>query len=163
MRKMKSRKILYIIAGVFNCIIGGMGIFFGLIVLLLGGFVKAMFESSLDLVHEFTSSMAEASSEYEYLTTISDAEAIAFIMKIVYIICAVALILGAIWITFGVFNFILVKKHDSVFGTKKFLKHLFVIGSWLLLTLNVANILTTIAVYKKDKSADTQQKLYTAS
>ena len=159
---MKTRKILYIIAGVFNCIVGAVSVVFSLLVLLLSRLVKKMFESSEGLVDNFINEMAEI-EEYAHLKDLSSAEAVDYVMKIVYVLCIVFLIIGAIWITFGVLNLLLNSRHERVFSSKRALKHWFVAGSWLLLGLNVANILTTVAVYKKDKNVITEHKLYTAS
>jgi len=159
---MKLRKVFYLIAGIFNCIVGGISVAFSVLVLLLSSLVKTMFESSGELLDEFVNELAISDQKYSYLASATDAEVVSFIMKIVYIFCLVFLIIGAIWITFGVFNILLKNRHDSVFGSKKYLRHLFVVGSWLLLGLNIANIFTTIAVYKKGKDA-VIQKLYTAN
>lgn len=158
---MKSRKILYLIAGIFNCIVGGIGILFGLLVLLLSSFVRKMFESSTDLVSEFVTELASADSNYAYLQDLSNAEVVSFIMKIVYVTCAILLVICAIWITLGVFNILLKNRHDKVFESKRYLRHIFIVGSWLLMGLNPANILTTIAVYKKNKTP--QPALYSAN
>jgi hypothetical protein len=157
---MKSRNILYIIAGVFNCIVGSLAILFGLFILLLGKIIRQMFESSMDLVHGITKALAEEDpAKYGDLTSLTDTEAVAYVMKFVYIICAISIIIGAIWITLGIINILLKNRHDKVFSSKKYLRHIFVVACWLLMGLNVANILTTIAVYKKIDTKNTQ-KLY---
>ena len=158
---MKAKKILFVIAGVFNTVVGGVALLFGLLVLALGSLVKQMFESSKDLINEFVTQLAAEDSSYAYLTEATESEVIGFVMKIVYIMSAIAIIIGAIWIMFGVFNILLKNRHTTLFETKKYLKHLFVVGSWFFMGLNPANILTTIAVYKKNNT--TPQKLYTAN
>lgn len=161
---MNTRKVLYTCAGVFNCVIGGIGCFFGLMMLLISGLIRKMFESSTEIVDEFVSSLASESSKYEYLLTASNEEILSFIMKIVFIVCAVLLILGLVWITFGVFNIKLSKRHYIFFGRRPKLKLWFVIGSWVLLLLNPANIATTVAVYLKNKNGvEIDATLYSSS
>jgi NADH:ubiquinone oxidoreductase subunit 6 (subunit J) len=93
----------------------------------------------------------------------SNEEVLSVIMKFVYIVSVIVLILAVIWITFGVLNILLSKKHEIVFETKRYLKVLFLVASWLLLWFNIANVLTTIAVCMKNKG-DKKEKvqLYTA-
>lgn len=159
---MKTRKVLYILSGVFNCIIGGLGCFFGLMFLIISKLIKNMFSESGEIVDGFITELAATSKEYEYLLDLSRDEMIAFMMKVVYIMSAVLIILGLVWIAFGVFNCLLSSRHQLVFGNRKALKVIFVVASWLLLTFNIANITTTVAVFLKDKDGMSSQKLYTS-
>jgi hypothetical protein len=159
---MKSRKILYITAGVFNCIVGGLSVLLALLMVLLRGIIRTMFESSSEMIENMVTSLTEADSDYSYLKDLSDSEVVDFIMKIVGILSIAFLLIGALWITFGVFNILLNSRHYTLFSQKPKLKIWFVVGCWLFMGLNVANILTTIAVFKKDKDAEPQPTLYTA-
>ena len=159
---MKARKVLYICSGVFNCVIGGLGCLLGLLFFVLTKVVKNMFSESTDLIDEFVKELAATSSEYEYLLDASKEDIVSFIMKIVFIISAVLIVLGLIWITFGVFNCLLSTRHGLVFGKRPVLKALFIIASWLLLTFNIANITTTIAACLKNKNDNSSQSLYTS-
>lgn len=159
---MKIRKALYILAGVFNCIVGSFAAILGLFMLLFSSMVKKMFASSGQLIDEFVTEMAEMSEKYQYLATASDDEVLSFIMKIVYICALVFLLFAAVWITMGAFNLVLRKKHEVVLENKKHLKIIFVVASWVLLFFNVANILTTIAVFMKVKKDDNKNQFYSA-
>ncbi|MGN0961853.1 MAG: hypothetical protein ACI4PF_06635 [Christensenellales bacterium] len=159
---MKTKKILFLIAGIFNTLLGGMGAFIGVIGLLFNKMLRGMFEASYELVESYIKVIAEQDESYNYLLTASKSEAIDFVMKMVLIVCAVFLIIGLIYIMFGVFNLILSKRNNTALSHKKYLGTLLVVFSWLLMFLNIANILTTIAVYLKPKNTGTQ-KLYTAS
>lgn len=159
---MKARRILYVCSGVFNCVVGGIGCFLGLMFFAISKLIKNMFSNSTDLVDGFISELANTSQDYEFLLNASSEEVLSFIMKWVYIISAILIILGLIWIAFGVFNCLLSTRHYLFFGKHPVMKVLFVIGSWLLLTLNIANITTTIAVFMKDKNVVEMQKLYTS-
>ena len=161
-RIMKARKILYVCSGVFNCVIGGLGFLLGLLFLLLNKFAKQMFSGSGDFINSFVRELVAVNSKYEYLIDSSKDEIVSFIMRIVFILSVVFIVLGLIWIAFGVFNCILFKRHDLVFGRRPVLKILFVVASWILLTLNVANITTTIAVFLKDKNNQNTQPLYSS-
>lgn len=158
---MNKRKLLYTIAGIFNCVIGGIGAFFGLMILFISKVAKNMFSSSTEIIDEFVNSLARESSKYEYLLNSSNEEIISFIMKIVYLFSLFLLICGIIWIVFGVFNLKLSSRHYSFWNKHPRLKLWFVIGTWVLMLFNVANILTTIAVYLKDKeNPEINQPLY---
>ena len=159
---MKARKVLYICSGVFNCVIGGLGCLLGLLFFVLTKVIKNMFSESTDLIDEFVKELAATSSEYEYLLDASKEDIVSFIMKIVFIISAVLIVLGLIWITFGVFNCLLSTRHGLVFGKRPVLKALFIVASWLLLTFNIANITTTIAACLKNKNDNSSQSLYTS-
>lgn len=159
---MKARKVLYICSGVFNCVIGGLGCLLGLLFFVLTKVIKNMFSESTELIDEFVKELAATSSEYEYLLDASKEDIVSFIMKIVFIISAVLIVLGLIWITFGVFNCLLSTRHGLVFGKRPVLKALFIVASWLLLTFNIANITTTIAACLKNKNDNSSQSLYTS-
>lgn len=159
---MKARKVLYICSGVFNCVIGGLGCLLGLLFFVLTKVIKNMFSESTDLIDGFVKELATTSSEYEYLLDASKEDIVSFIMKIVFIISAVLIVLGLIWITFGVFNCLLSTRHVLVFGKRPVLKALFIVASWLLLTFNIANITTTIAACLKNKNDNSSQSLYTS-
>jgi hypothetical protein len=159
---MKTRKVLYTLSGVFNCVIGGLGCFLGLMFFAISKLVKNMFAETSGLLDGFVAELAKTSSDYEYLLDASKDEMIAFVMKIVYILSAVLIVLGLIWIAFGVFNCLLSTRHELVFGKRRALKIIFVVASWLLLTFNIANITTTIAVFLKDKDGINSQPLYTS-
>ena len=159
---MKARKILYICSGVFNCVIGGLGCLLGLLFLALTKVIKNMFSDSADLLNEFAKELAAISTDYEYLLDVSKDEIVSFIMRIVLIMSFVLIVLGLIWITFGVFNCLLSSRHVLVFGKRPVLKILFVVASWLLLTFNIANITTTIAACLKNKNDNSSQSLYTS-
>lgn len=158
---MKARKILYICSGVFNCVVGGIGCLLGLLFFALTKVIKNMFSNSTDLIEEFVKELAATSTDYEYLLDASKDEIVSFIMRIVLIISIVLIVLGLVWITFGVFNCLLSGRHVRVFGKRPVLKVLFIIASWLLLTFNIANITTTIATFLKDKNDNNSQTLYT--
>jgi hypothetical protein len=159
---MKKRKILYICSGVFNCVVGGVGCFFGLMFLALSKLARKMFSESAELINDIITSVDVLGEEYLYLKEASKDEILDFIMNLVYIVSVVLIVLGLIWIAFGVFNCLLSKRHYRVFGKRRGLKILFIVASWLLLTFNVANITTTIAVFKKDKDVEEMQTLYSS-
>ena len=159
---MKTRKVLYVLSGVFNCVIGGLGCFLGLMFFAISKLIKNMFTESSSLVDGFITELASTNAEYEYLLDASRDEMVAFMMKVVYILGAVLIVLGLIWIAFGVFNCLLSTRHQLVFGRRPVLRFVFVIASWLLLTFNIANITTTVAVFLKDKDGVATQSLYTS-
>lgn len=161
-RKMKARKILYTCSGVFNCVVGGIGCFLGFMFFVLSKVIRNMFSESSQLLENLVEELSSISTEYEYLKDATNNEVVDYVMRIVYMVGAVFLILGLIWIAFGVFNCMLSSRHYLFFGKRPVLKVVFIIASWILLTFNIANITTTIAVFKKDKDIMVAQSLYTS-
>lgn len=159
---MKARKVLYILSGVFNCVVGGLGCFLGLMFFAISKLIKNMFTETSSIVDGFITELAASSKDYEYLLELSREEMVGFMMKVVYIMSAILIVLGLIWIAFGVFNCLLSSRHQLVFGKRPILRIVFVVASWLLLTFNIANITTTVAVFLKDKNGNSSQPLYTS-
>jgi len=159
---MKSRRVLYLLAGIINCIIGGLCALFGLFIVLFRNVIVTTFEKSTEILENFAKEMASIDSKYQYLLDANDAEIVDLIMGVVTAVCLMALIYGLVWIALGVFNIILSKKHSIIFSNKKWLKMLLVVGSWVLCLFNVANVLTTIAVFIKEKTVIEADGLYSA-
>ena len=159
---MKSKRVLYLLAGIINCVFGGICAMFGIFILLFKNLISTTFEKGVELLNEFAKAMASADPQYEYLLEASNDEIIKVVMNFVSAVCVIALIFGAIIIALGVFNIILSKKHLIIFAGKKWLKVVLVVVSWLVCIFNVANILTTIAVCLKDKNSVELDGLYSA-
>lgn len=148
---MKTNRILLLIAGVFNIIIGGLGCLLGLSMLLLNKFIRQMFEASFEIVEQFIDTLIASDSSYEYLRDLDNAESLDFVMKSVKIIAVVFLLLGLLYVLFGIINLVVSKKFASGVGIAKGKKVALTIFSWLLLWFNIANILTTIALFLRPK------------
>lgn len=160
---MKTRRRLYLVAGVCNCIIGGLGLLFGLLLLVLGTTIKTMFEKSTDLVSNFAKELSQADPEYAHLADASQEEILDFIFSVVNGFKAVVVIMSLIFILFGVFNLLLRNAHDRVFEGRLWLKIIFVLVSWVVLILNIFNIATTIAVFMKHPDFKKKDQLYVSS
>lgn len=160
---MKTRRILYLVAGIFNCIIGGIAMLFGALFLLLSKTIKTMFSQSTEMLQEFAEELAEADSNYEYLLEASQEEILDFVLSVVNKFKLIVIIFAVIFIAFGVFNILLRRMHDRVFTGRKWLKIVFVAASWLILIFNIFNICTTIAVFMKHKDFETKEGLYVSS
>ena len=156
---MKVKKILYVSSGIITSVVAGMGLFLGLIMLLFNKLIEEMFSSSYEIVEEFIEELSSEDASFAYLKDFSQAEAIDFVMNIVLIMSLIIIVIALIWLTFGILNFLLGNRGEGVFLSKPALRHVFVALAWIFMIVNPANILTTIAVYKKDKT-DTQEKLY---
>ena len=158
----KSKKILFLIAGIFNCVIGALGLLVGGIMLVLQKIIRLVFDSTSGMTDEFVKDLAEVDSEYSYLLSASKDEVLDFIMHIVTIMGLVIFVIGIIWAVFGVINILLTSiTRYNKFESKKWYKVTFLIFSWVLLMFNVANILTTVAVCLKDKDK-VENTLYSA-
>lgn len=159
---MKAKKYLFLIAGILNTVLGGLGVVFGLLMGLFNSLIRQMFDSAYELVERFIQDLASVDADYEYLLTADKAETLDFVMKSVTIITIVFIVLGLLYVLFGVFNILLSKRFEYVLKSKKYLGILLVVASWLLLWFNIMNILTTIAVFLKPKTQEKGYKLYSA-
>ena len=158
---MKAKKVLFVLAGIFNCVIGGIGALLGMLIFVLNRMLKVTFESSFEMVEQYVKDLASQDSSYEYLLTANKTEVINFLIRTINIVGVVLLIIGLIVVVFGVVNLLLSSpKYYSRFRQKKIWKVLLITSSWLIMLFNVANILTTIAVCLKDKELE---PLYTSS
>lgn len=161
---MKAKKILFLIAGIINSVLGGLGVFIGGLGLLLSGAFESMLEQSYELVESYLEALASSEEEFACLAELSKAEAIEYVSKIVTIVCLVLLLLGLLYVTFGVLNLLLCKRDNNILTRKKYLGVLLVVFSWLLMWFNVANILTTVAVCLRPKNdPKTPTKLYSVT
>lgn len=159
---MKTNRILLLIAGVFNVIIGGLGGVLGLSMLLLNKLIRQMFEASFEMVEQFIDTLIASDPSYEYLRDLDNAESLDFMMKSVKIIAVVFLLLGLLYVLFGIINLVVSKKFASGLGIAKGKKVTLTIFSWLLLWFNMANILTTIALFLKPKKQKAEYTLYSS-
>ena len=161
---MKTKRILFLIAGIFNTIVGGGITFLGLLMLLLKRVFRTMLEESYEIVQNYINAMVAEDESYAYLTEYSKPEAIDYVMGIVNIFCIVVVLFGIINLACGILNLLLGKRDCTILNTKKYLGVLLVVFSWLLMPLNAFNILTTIAIcIKKKDNKNIPSKLYSVS
>lgn len=156
---MKKNRILSLIAGLFNIILGSLGTIFGFFMVLLGKLIRQMFESSYEIVEEYINTLVASDPSYEYLLDMNKDESIDFMMKSVKIIAVVFIVLGLLYLLFGILNVLVSKRFARNSDISRGKKIWLTIGSWLLLWFNVANILTTLALFLKPKNM-TEYKLY---
>ncbi len=142
---MKARNVLLIIAGVLKTIVASLMLFFGLLSLVLSGLIRTMYEQSPDALHKSAKELAEADARYEYLLDYTDAQLVDFMMHVVMILCAVAIIWGLIILTIGIFNFLYVKYSEIFLDGKKW-KIIMIVVTWVFSPIVVSTILTTIAL-----------------
>ena len=152
---MKAKKILYLLAGILKSIVGALGVLFGVIILLIGKLARQVFEASGEMLEEMFNELASIDEKYQYLVDAEVSVQLDFVMKICNIFAIIILMMGLIYITLSVINFIFAKKTGLISGEKK--KSIWLcICSWVFSFLNISTILTTIAAAlgkKKDKSS----------
>ena len=149
---MKAKKILFLLAGIANCVMGGFGVLLGGLVLILNRVLRLSFEASFDFVENYIKELVSQDSEYEYLLDVSKEEAIDFVIKSCNMLAVAMFLLGAVVVVFGIINLLLSsQKHYAKFKQKKIWKVLLITSSWVIMCINVVNILTTIACCLKDK------------
>lgn len=158
------RKILYISSGIINCVCGSIVSGLSLLMLLLSGIVRKLFENSYELVEGFIEGLVEVDpNKYSYLLEYSREESIDYIVKIAVITCIVFLVIGLLNILMGVLNIKLRNSHDRIFDGRLGRKIGYVLLTWCITGANlVSSIATTVAVFLKG-SGKTENKLYSAT
>ena len=146
----KAKKVLYLIAGILKFVGGGLVGLLGLLMLLVSGVVRKVFESSMDSVKIMIEGLAEAEEEFAYLLDMGLEEQIDFIMNVCRIFAVVLIILAIVYIVIGVFNIKFYKRTGTM--VKEGAKSVWLcIVSWLLSFLALSTILTTVAACLKVK------------
>ena len=159
---MKAKNILYLLAGICNCVFGGLMVLFSLMAFLIKGTIRSAYIQSEAVLKDFVEELVSIDEEFSYLLDYSSEQVVDFIMKLVTIFAVCVLVMGLIWIAFGVFNILFSSVWKFEIQKKKGWRITFVVISWLLLWFNVSNILTTIAAFLKVKIKD-KTPLYSAS
>lgn len=155
---MKAKKILFLFAGLLKVLVSALFILIGLLILLLGSLVKSMFKQSYELVESFLNELVTADASYSYVLEYTQDQAVDFVMGFVNIFTLVMLIWGFIWLTFAIINFVLSKRGESPSKGKSIALTIF---TWLLTFINISNILTTIALFLKEKRPKNQSNINT--
>lgn len=148
---LKAKRILFMSSGILKCVISGlMVLLFGLALLLLG-MLREGFLANTESIEILINELVAIEPKFEYLQSQSVAESVDFILGIVKIISVVLLIMGLVGIALGVFNLLFAKFYKSwlLCNTKR--KVIFTILTWLLYWELVTNILTTVALYLRDR------------
>lgn len=145
---MKAKKILYLIAGILKIAASSVVLLFGILFLLLGQLFRSVLKASYSIVEQTIKELIATDASYSYLESYTQEQAIEFIMKYVNIMAIFAILIGLIWLAFGIINVLLFKRPQNL--TKK--KGIWLlIGTWILTFINISNILTTIAIFLKEK------------
>lgn len=95
--------------------------------------------------------MVAGDESYKFLQSYTQEQVIDFVWGMVAKLMLVALVIALVVIVFAVLNFILSKKCEAALGKNKKLGTILVVFSWVLMTLNIANIFTTLGVYLKPR------------
>lgn len=145
---MKAKKILFLIAGILKIVVSSVILLFSILFLCLGQIFRTVLKTSYSLVEQVVKELVATDAQYAYLESYTQDEAIEFVMKYVNIIAIMAILVGLVWLALGIINVLLYKRPQRL--TKK-LGIVFVIFTWLLTFINISNILTTIAVFLREK------------
>lgn len=159
---MKTNKILFLIAGILNSIIGGIATLLVLLIFMLSNFIREMFSTSYEIVEKYIEAIVAEDPSQKHLLSLSETEAIDYVLDSVYMLFGVILAIGLIVLVFGIINLLLSRRHNNIIVRKKYLGTVLVVLSWLLMPINIINILTTIAVYLKSKDNNSHLSLYSA-
>ena len=159
---MKAKNILYLLAGIFNCVFGGLMVIFSLMAFLIKGTIRTAYAQSESVLKDFVEELVAIDDKFSYLLDYNSEQVTDFIMKLVTIFALSVLLVGLIWIAFGVFNILFSNIWKFEINKKKGWRITFIVLSWLLLWFNISNILTTIAACLKVKIKD-KTPLYSAN
>jgi len=150
-KTLKAKRILFMSSGILKCVISGFVVLlFGLALLLLG-MLREGFLANTETINMLINELVAIEPKFEYLQSQPVAESVDFILGIVKGISIILLIMGVCGIALGIFNLLFAKFYKSwlLCNTKR--KVIFTILTWLLYWEPVTNILTTVALYLRDR------------
>lgn len=148
---MKAKKVLFTTSGVLRLVACGcLILLFGLI-LLLGNTIKQAFLNDYSYIEGILQELVAEDPSYEYLLSAPHEEVINMIMQPIIYFSIFMLISSCVGIVFGVFNLIFAKKYDNILKCNTRNKVIFIVFEWIFGLGLASNILSTIAVFLKDK------------
>ena len=148
---MKSKVILFKTSGILKIVLAGTIFLLFLLVLLLSGVLKNFYLDNYTLVEEMVAETVRNDPSQAFLQTTEDAEVVDYIMKPVIQLALFFVFYGLIGIGFGVLNLVFTRKYDDLIGDKTSKKVWFVVMQFLFAVGIITNILSTVAVFVKDK------------
>ena len=148
---MKSRVILFKTSGILKIVLAGAIFLLFLLVLLLSGVLKNFYLDNYTLVEEMVAETVQNDPSQAFLQTMENAEVVDYIMKPVIQLALFLVFYGLIGIGFGVLNLVFTRKYDDLIGDKTSKKVWFVVMQFLFAVGIITNILSTVAVFVKDK------------
>ena len=151
---MKTKKILFTTAGVFKCVVGGCIFALFLLVLLLSGLIKDVLVQDGELLQQMVQELVQEEAEMAFLLEYSNAEIADYLLGTVNIFAIVMIIVGLCAITLGVFTLIFAKKYNTMLQNRLKRKIIFTVLDYVFYIGLIANILTSVAIFTKDKSVD---------
>lgn len=151
---MKTKKILFTTAGVFKCVVGGCVLGFFLLMLLLTGVIKDTLLQNTELFEELLEGAISGDSSMAFLQDMTNSEIADYLMKTVNGFALFMVFLGATSLTLGIFTCIFAKKYEFMLKCKTKRKVIFTILDYIFYIGLIANILTTVAMFIKDKPTE---------
>ena len=149
-----AKKVLYLLAGILKCAIGGLVFLIAALLVLLRGLFETILRTDPSVVEDMVGGLIESSESYAYLSTYSQEQCIDFVLDTAGRFGIVFVLISLIWIAIAVFNFILCKKISKSDTKKKFTLILTVV-SWVASPLFISTILTTVgACLRKRKHSE---------
>ena len=151
---MKTKKILFKVSGILKIVVGvgTLGLF--LLILLLNGLMKEALLHDITAVNEIVESMIMDNPEYEFLLDLNPEELVSYLLGTVTPICIFMIVWGLTSIGVGVFTIILSNKYDYWLRNRIGRKIVFTIIDYIAYIGLISNVLTTVAVFIKDKPID---------
>ena len=150
---MKTKKIMFVIAGIINSLIGGITLLLSIIMLLLKSAVATILKTG-DACQELVDELIDSDASYEFLNSYSIDQVVDFVWGMLSKVLIFAIAISMVLIMFAIFNFIFSKKCEQLLSRKKAMGTVLVVFSWLIMTFNIANVFTTLGVYLKGNSND---------
>ena len=148
---MKSRVILFKTSGILKIVLAGAIFLLFLLVLLLSGVLKNFYLDNYTLVEELVAETVQNDPSQAFLQTMENAEVVDYIMKPVMQLALFFVFYGLIGVGFGVLNLVFTRKYDNLIGDRTSKKVWFVVMQFIFAVGIITNILSTVAVFLKDK------------
>lgn len=147
---MKINKIMFVIAGIINSIIGGIVFLLSFTILLMKSVVRTLLTTG-NACEVLVEEIVAGDESYKFLQSYTQDQVIDYVWGMVAKFMVVVLLIAIVIIAFAIINFIFSKKCNGALGRNKKIGTTLVVFSWVLMTLNIANIFTTLGVYLKPR------------
>lgn len=139
-----AKKVLFLIAGLFKVILGGLVFLVAALIVLLKGLLRTILNTDHSVADEMVKGMMDSSSEYAFLATYSYGEKVDYILGVTTRFGLVVGLIAAVWIALAVLLFIHCRRiHRDDMRTKQSI--FFTVATWLTSPLAISTILITIA------------------
>ena len=148
---MKTKKILLTTSGVLKCVVGGGVFLLFMLMLLLSGLLEQSLAESTETLDAFVQGVVQDDPELSFLLEYTPEQIAEYLMGMVNIISIIMVICSLTSITLGVFTLIFARKYEIILAGRLGRKIIFTVLDYIFYLGIIANVLTTVALFLRDK------------